>query len=384
MSLGPGRRAARLERTLIRRIFDSAPPDAINLGLGQPDLPTPAPMCDAGTDAIRQRRTGYTPTAGEPALREAIARHYEPFASGPGNVVVTVGSQEAMVAALLGLVDPGDEVLYPDPGYPAYPVVAELVGAVPVAYPLRAERRFRIDPDDVESRLTARTRTVILCSPSNPTGAIHGEDAIERIVQLLDERGIPWVSDEIYAALAYDAPAPSPRRRSPEGGLIVSGLSKSVSMTGWRVGWIVGPEALVERLTAIHQYLVTCASSISQAAALRAFSPEGREAADRILETFRHRRARMARELSRIPGLSVEPPDGAFYFFVDVSAFGSSLSLARRILERRKVVTVPGEAFGERGRGYLRISFAARDDDIVRGVRAIGEELTEAGERHSD
>jgi len=376
MSVRPARRAERLERTLIRRIFDSAPSDAINLGLGQPDLATPEAVCVAGIAAIRAGRTGYTSTAGDPELREAIARRYAPFASGPESVVVTAGSQEAMFVALLCLVDPGDEVLLPDPGYPAYPVVADLVGAVPVTYPLRPERAFRIDPEDIASRLTERTRVVILCSPSNPTGAVNRGEHVETLVRLLERRGVPWVSDEVYAGFAYEGEAPSPRRWSADGGLIVSGLSKDLSMTGWRVGWIVGPGALVERLSAIHQYLVTCASSISQAAALGAFSEEGIAATSEYVEIFRRRRALMAGELSRIPGIRFTLPDGAFYFFVDVSRFGSSLALGRRILERRNVVTIPGEAFGEGGRGYLRISFAAADSDIVRGVRAIGEELS--------
>jgi aspartate aminotransferase len=375
MSVTPARRVARLERTLIRRIFDAAPRDAINLGLGQPDLATPEPVCAAGIEAIRSGRTGYTATAGEPALREAIGRRYGSFARGASDVVVTVGSQEAIFAALLCLADPGDEVLFPDPGYPAYPVVAELVGARPIAYPLRAERGFRVDPADVGSRLTDRTRAVILCSPSNPTGAIHRGEDVEAIVRLLDRQGVAWVSDEIYAGFTYEGEAPSPREWSADGGLIVSGLSKDFSMTGWRVGWVIGPGDLAERLTAIHQHLVTCASSLSQAAALAAFSEGGAAAARGHLEIFRRRRDRMAAELSRIPKIRFEMPDGAFYFFVDVSDHGSSLSLANRILKRRGVITIPGEAFGERGRGYLRISFAATEDDITRGVGAIREEL---------
>lgn len=375
MSVTPARRVSRLERTLIRRIFDAAPRDAINLGLGQPDLATPVAVCVAGIEAIRTGRTRYTATAGDPTLREAIAGRYGSFARGAEQVVVTVGSQEAMFAALLCLVDPGDEVLFPDPGYPAYPVAAELVGALPIPYPLRKDRGFRIDPRDVESRLGERTRAVILCSPSNPTGAIHRAEDLERIVRLLDRRGVPWISDEIYAGQVYGGEAPSPRRWSDDGGLIVSGLSKEFSMTGWRVGWVVGPGHLVERLTAVHQYLVTCASSISQAAAQAAFTEAGADAAREYLEIFRRRRDLMAAELSRIPGIRFEMPDGAFYFFVDVSDYGSSLTLGRRILERCNVVTVPGEAFGDGGRGYLRISFAATENDIVQGVRAIRREL---------
>ena len=172
MSFPVARRMDGIERTLIRRIFDGAPKGSINLGLGQPDLPTPARICLAGIDGIVSGKTGYTSTAGDPAVRAAVAARYPGFAGGPENVVVTIGSQEAVFAAAMTLVDAGDEVLVPDPGYPAYPVVAQLLGATPAPYPLRPERGFRIDPADVVSRLTPRTRLVILCSPSNPTGAM--------------------------------------------------------------------------------------------------------------------------------------------------------------------------------------------------------------------
>jgi aspartate/methionine/tyrosine aminotransferase len=157
--------------------------------------------------------------------------------------------------------------------------------------------------------------------------------------------------------------------------VILSGLSKELSMTGWRVGWVVGPASLMDRVTAAHQYLVTCASSVSQRAALAAFTVSGLEAARAYLEIFRRRRDLMARELGRIDGVTFSPPDGAFYFFVDVRRFGPSLELAKRILDRRKVVTIPGEAFGDGGRGYLRISFAASEENIVRGIAAIADEL---------
>jgi aspartate/methionine/tyrosine aminotransferase len=375
MTLGPARRMDGIDRTLIRQIFDSAPAGAINLGLGQPDLPTPPRISEAGVAGIAAGRTAYTSTAGDPKLRAAIARRYEPFASGAENVVVTVGSQEALFAALLTILDPGDEVLYPDPGYPAYPVVARLVGAVPVAYPLHAARGFRLDPADVASRLTGRSRVVIVCSPSNPTGAVEREDDLRRLAALLETKGVAWVSDEIYAGFAYDGPVPSLSSFSREGGLVVSGLSKDLSMTGWRIGWAVGHAAILARIIATHQYLVTCASSVSQCAALAALSPEAEAERAEYLEIFRRRRALMAEELARIPRIRFELPQGAFYFFADFSAYGSSVDLCRRILDRRKVVTIPGEAFGRGAPGYVRLSFAATDEQIVAGIRAIADEL---------
>ncbi len=195
-------RARTIQRTLIRQVFDAAPPDAINLGLGQPDLPTPPNVCLAGLDAICRGRTGYTSTAGDPDLRQAVAERYGPFAAGAESVLITVGSQEAMFVSCLALVDPGAEVLFPDPGYPAYETVARLVGAEPVGYPLRPETGFRLLAEDVEGRLTSKTRLVILCAPSNPTGACPDREELRSVTDLLEARGIPWVSDEIYAGLA--------------------------------------------------------------------------------------------------------------------------------------------------------------------------------------
>jgi aspartate/methionine/tyrosine aminotransferase len=378
MTVRPSRRVESLERTLIRQIFDSAPKDAINLGLGQPDLPTPDVIARAGVAGIEEGRTGYTTTAGDIDLRRAIAGEYPGFAAGPESVVVHVGTQEAMFAAALALLDPGDELLIPDPGYPAYAEVAGLVGAEAVRYPLRAERAFRLDPADVESRIGERTRAVLLCSPSNPTGAVNRDEDLAALAALLEGRGIAWISDEIYAGFHYDGEVPSLARHS-RGGLVISGLSKTLSMTGWRIGWSVGPQELVRRMTAVHQYMVTCAPSVSQRAAVAAFTPEGRAEAERYRTLFARRRERMAAELARIPGLDVPKPDGAFYFYVDVRSRGSSLEIARTLLDREGVVVIPGEAFGPAGAGYLRLSFAAGDADIVRGVAALGKVLAAAG-----
>jgi len=375
VSLRVARRMDGVDRTLIRRIFDSAPPGSINLGLGQPDLATPPRISLAGIDGIARGKTGYTSTAGDPAVRASIAARYPGVATGAGNVVVTIGSQEAVFVSTMTLVDAGDDVLVPDPGYPAYPVVARLLGATAISYPLRPERAFRIDPDDVVSRLTPRTRLVILCSPSNPTGAMDLEADLALLAGELSRRGIPWLSDEIYAGFAYDRPAPSISRFMPEGGLVVSGLSKDLSMTGWRIGWVVGPEATVTRITAAHQYVVTCASSVSQAAALVALGEAAEADRADYLSIFRRRRALMAEELSTIPGLPVAMPEGAFYFFLDVRGFGSSEGIAERLLRDRRVIVIPGEAFGPLGAGFLRVSYAASDDDIRAGVRALGDEL---------
>ena len=372
----PAARMAGIERTLIRRIFESAPPGAINLGLGQPDLPTLDACALAGVEAIVEGRTSYTATAGDAELRERVARAYAPFAAGPSSVLITVGSQEALFLACLALLDPGDEILYPDPGYPAYPVVARLVGARATAYPLRAEREFRLDPADVLGRLGPTTRAVLLCAPHNPTGALIAPGDVRRLIAELERREVAWISDEIYAAFVYDRSFLSPASCSTaQGGLVISGVSKDASMTGWRVGFVVAADDLVERLVSAHQYVATCAPSISQRAACAAFTPQAARERRRNLARFGERRATMARELARVPGLRVVPPDGAFYYFVDVRAFGESIELARRAVVEQGVITIPGEAFGERGAGWLRVSFACDERDLVEGVRRLARTL---------
>jgi aspartate/methionine/tyrosine aminotransferase len=372
MSVEPSRRAAGVRRTLVRRFFDAAPADAINLGLGQPDVPTPASIAAAGVRAIRDGHTGYTTTAGLPELRRRIAGRYAGFCDGFEQVTVHSGSQQALYATLLTLIDPGQEVLIPDPGYPGYAPAVRLAGGLPVAYPLRASRGFQLDVDEIAARLRPGCGAVLLCNPGNPTGAVQGGEALGRLVDLLAERDVPWVSDEVYDGFVYEGRATGIWELS-RNGVVVSGLSKSCSMTGWRVGWSVAPEPLARRVTAVHQYLVTCSCSISQHAALAAFEPAGVSEAAEIVRRFRRRREVMARGLSRIDGVGFEPPAGSFYFFVDVSRYGASLALAERILERANVVTIPGVAFGEGGEGFLRLSFAAPGAKIREGLARIAE-----------
>ncbi|ANM28761.1 hypothetical protein ABI59_02760 [Acidobacteria bacterium Mor1] len=368
MSVRLSQRISGVQRTLIRQMFDAAPAGAINLGLGQPDLPTPGVVAEAGHAAIDQGRTGYTTTAGDPELRQHIAANYPGFVSAAEEVVVTVGSQEALYATFLALTDPGDEVLLPDPGYPAYPTVARLVGAVPRTYPLRAERGFVPDPDEIGGLITPRTRVLLLCSPSNPTGAVTDPETTRALTDLAASRGISWISDEVYAAFVYDRPAGFPWQTGAGNGVVVSSLSKNVSMTGWRVGWAAAPAEVATKITAAHQHLATCAPSISQRAAVAAFSAEGRVAEREYLEEFRARRDLMEGLLRKIPGVDPGTPAGAFYIFADVRAHGDSTALAWRLLEEQQVVTVPGEAFGAAGAGYLRLSYAASREAIREGV----------------
>jgi aspartate aminotransferase len=375
MSLPVARRHAALRRTLIRELFESAPPDTLNLGLGQPDLVTPEPIRRAGVRAIEEGWTGYSPTAGYPGLREAVAERYPGFCSGPEGVVVTVGAEEAVCLALFTLLDPGDEVLVPDPGFPSYPVVTRLAGGVPVPYPLRAERGFELDPADIEKRLGERTRLVILCNPSNPAGAVEEEATLRELARLAERRDFYWLADEIYEAFDYESRHVSLARLSDRG-LVVSGVSKSLSMTGWRIGWLASADpAFAAKATALHQYLVTCSCSISQRAAEAALGEEGRACQRELVERFRRRRDLLRASLEQKAGLSLSPPRGAFYLFADVRRWGNSLALARRLIDEARVMTVPGEAFGAQAAGWLRLSYAASEEVLEEAAERIARVL---------
>jgi aminotransferase len=220
--------------------------------------------------------------------------------------------------------------------------------------------------------MTPETALVILNAPANPTGRNHPRAALERVVGILARRGVPWLSDEVYARLSFDDSFVSPLELAPQGGVVISGLSKELCMTGWRIGWLVAPEAIIDKAAAVHQQMVTCASSISQQAARAAFTPAGLRASQRWKAALLRRREWMHRALSRIPEIAFARPEGAFYYFVDVSRHGDSMQVAQRLLSERKVIAIPGVAFGPGGEGYLRLSFAATEADIEQGVAALG------------
>ncbi|HKY31427.1 MAG TPA: aminotransferase class I/II-fold pyridoxal phosphate-dependent enzyme [Candidatus Polarisedimenticolia bacterium] len=363
-----------VERTVIRQIFDAAPAGAINFGLGQPDLPTPDVVKKAGIEAILRDRTRYTVTAGDADLREAIAARYPGFAEGPDSVVVTIGTGEAVFLACSALLEPGDDVLVPDPGFPTYATTARILGARPIGYPLRPENGFGLDPEDVARCLTPATRLVVLNSPGNPTGGVDTGEALDRVAALAEQRGFVWMSDEIYSSFLYEGTFESLSTRSRRG-VVVSGLSKEASMAGWRAGWLAAEPAFAHACTAMHQYVATCAPSISQRAALAALSPEGREAAATIVQRFRRRRDRALEILAGARRARVPRPAGAFYLFADVSAVGDSMTVCQELMHRG-VITIPGSAFGSRGEGWLRISYAAPEDDLERGMAIVRDVLS--------
>lgn len=371
----PAARLRGIEKSLIRQLFDRAKPGSINLGLGEPDLPTPDVVRREAARVALEEQNGYTTHAGLPSLRERIATDYPQLNLTPERVVVTAGSQEALYLALMTVVEEGDDVLIPDPGFVAYPTIVRMAGGNPVRYRLPSASGFGFDAEEFRRALTPRTKAVVVISPSNPTGRVLTREDLAAMTDALNDTRAFIISDEIYRDLYYTPERPaSPSEFYTERVLIVSGLSKSLSMTGWRLGWICGHAGAVASALVLHGYVTTCASTISQKAALAAWTEEAEKARAGFRRTFRERRDYLIETLSSELKLTAVAPDGAFYAMVDVRAHGDSMSVAEKLLEHG-VITVPGSAFGSEGEGYLRISFCAEPPVIKEGLRRMKEAI---------
>ncbi|MET0626473.1 MAG: aminotransferase class I/II-fold pyridoxal phosphate-dependent enzyme [Pyrinomonadaceae bacterium] len=367
----PARRLRGIQKSVIRQVFDRARPGSINLGLGEPDLPTPDVIRREAARVVTEEQNGYTSHAGLPALRERVAADYSHLELTPEQVVVTAGSQEALYLALLTLVDEGDEVLIPDPGFVAYPTIVRMGGGVPKFYRLPAPKDFAFDAEDFRRQLTPRTRVVVCISPSNPTGRVLSRAELIEMAGALEGTGVYVISDEIYRDLYFTGERPSSISEfRTERAVVLGGLSKSMSMTGWRLGWLCGDADVVRSALVLHGYTTTCASTVSQKAALAAWTDEADAARAVVRRTFRERRDHLLALLSTELNLRAVEPEGAFYTMVDVSAHGDSMAVAERLLEAG-VITVPGSAFGPEGEGFLRVSFCADLAVISEGVRRM-------------
>ncbi|MEQ8765822.1 MAG: pyridoxal phosphate-dependent aminotransferase [Planctomycetota bacterium] len=374
---GLASRTRGFERTLIRKMYDEAPKQAIDLGIGQPDLDPPQALQRAAEEAAHAGGA-YSTNPGLIELREAIARRY-PFRSGADEIVVTVGSAEAISLAFFALVEPGTKVLVPDPGYPAYANLARLLGAEPASYPLRANYQYSLQADDILDRLDEEVSLVIFNSPGNPTGGVHAEEQLARVVSELKWQGIPFVSDEVYEAYCY-SPAKhfSPASLAPELGITVTSLSKSHNLMGWRIGWLAAPAPWIPSLVALHQHVVTCAPTLAQRVAIAALAGAGADEIERNLERFAKRRTLALERLADIPQLECVWAEGAFYCFVNVPGCESSLELARFLMRETGVITIPGIGFGSRGEGCLRVSYAVDEQTLERGLEALARGLEKA------
>lgn len=372
----PARRLRGIQKSMIRQVFDRALPGSVNLGLGEPDLPTPDVIRREAARVALEEQNGYTPHAGLLLLRERVATEYPHLKLAPEQVVITAGSQEALYLVLLTLVDEGDEVLIPDPGFVAYPTIVRMAGGVPKFYRMPAARGFAFDAEEFRRQLSPRTKAVVCISPSNPTGRVLAREELKALAAALEGTGVYVVSDEIYRDLYFTGERPaSVSEFYKERAVIIGGLSKSMSMTGWRLGWMCGDADVTKSALVLHGYTTTCASTVSQKAALAAWTEEAAQARERHRQIFRERRDHLLDLLASELNLRAVTPDGAFYAMVDVSRHGDSVGVAERLLEHR-VVTVPGAAFGAEGEGHLRVSFCADLPVISEGVRRMKEALT--------
>ncbi len=369
------RRLQSVQPTLIRQIFERALPDSINFGLGEPDLPTPQFMREEAARVVLEEQNGYTSHAGILPLREKIAEQYQHLNLQPNQVCVTVGSQEAMSAAFLAIVDDGDEVLIPNPSFPAYANCVKISGGEPVYYRLPAEKDFAFDIEEFKSRITPKTKAAVIISPSNPTGKILAPEDLQQIADALKDTGIYLISDEIYSDLYFTPAAPRSASEVYERTIIVSGLSKSLSMTGWRVGWLASSQTdVVKAALTLHGFLAVCTSTISQKASLLGWTAEAEQSKRQAREIYKRRGEFLIDVLQKEIGLRGTSPEGAFYTMLDVRSLGDDVEIAEKFLQNR-VITVPGIAFGTEARGFLRVSFCNTEERMAEGVRRMKQAL---------
>jgi aspartate aminotransferase len=363
-----------LQPTLIRQFFERALPDSINFGLGEPDLPTPEFMRREAARIAIEEQNGYTSHAGIPALRKLIADQYPHLDLGLDDVVVTCGSQEAMTAAFLSIVDVDNEVLLPNPSFPAYDACVRISQGKPVYYRLPADKDFAFDIDEFRAGITPKTRAAVVISPSNPTGKILTETDLKNIAEALKDTGIFLISDEIYSDL-YFTERPRSASEFYDKTIIVSGLSKSLSMTGWRLGWAASKQADVSRaIQVLHGFLTVCTSAITQKASLLAWTAEAEAAKQHAREVYKERGNFLVGLFESELGLHATSPEGAFYTMLDIRSLGGDIEVAEKCLQNR-VITVPGIAFGDEAAGFLRVSFCNTEERIVEGVRRMKEAL---------
>jgi aspartate aminotransferase len=369
-------RVRTVEISGIRAMFEAAPPNAINLGLGEPDFEPPPEVVEALCAAVRDGMNHYGPSAGILALRDKVAERYrdrEPRTSRE-NVIITGSGSEGLMAAALTLYDPGDEVLVPNPGFVLYGPHARLMGATPVPYPLPARRRYLPDLDELERLVTRRTRAIVVNSPSNPTGGVFPSGLVDRIVAFADRHDLTILSDEVYEEIVYDGRFASFWGRTDRV-VIVNSFSKTLAMTGWRIGFLVAPRTLALDLNKMHYHIMACPSTPAQAAVLAGLS-FSQKAIQGMVREFRARRSLVVRLLARIPGVEIVPPAGAFYAFPRFRWRKSSSEVATALL-RRGVITTPGDAFGSLGASHLRLSFAASRAKLEQGIGILQEYANE-------
>ena len=350
--------------------------DIVHLEIGEPDFDTPAHIREAAKRALDGGATHYGPAAGLPELREAIAKDVEATRNipvMPEEIVVTPGAKPIMYFVITALVNPGDEVIYPNPGFPIYESVINFVGGVPVPIPLREESGFGFDLDVFERSASSRTKLIIINSPQNPTGGVLEPDQLGRIAEIAKRYRIPVLADEIYKSFLYESEFASITRFPGMKDLVIilDGFSKSYAMTGWRLGYGVMPEVLAEHVTRLMVNSNSCTASFTQLAGIAALQGDQTPVAKMVAE-FRRRRDLIVEGLSRLPGVSCRSPRGAFYVFPNVTALGRpSAEVAEALLKEAGVAALGGTAFGQYGEGYLRLSYANSEANLRKALERM-------------
>ncbi len=367
---------SRMKRSGIRELMDLAwaTPGAIHLEVGEPDFPTPDHIVEAACRAAMDGFTKYTPNAGITPLREAIVRKFErknKIEVTLDNIVVTPGAVCSMATSLLALIDHEDEVLIPDPGWPNYEMMVLSQGGVPVGYPLDRDRGFKVALDAFESKISPKTKVIILNSPSNPTGGVLQEETLKSLMEIASKWDLYVISDEIYEDIIYTGEHISTARFDSDGRVLtVSGVSKSYAMTGWRIGYVAAPLHIAQVIAKIQEPYVSCPVSVSQVAAQAALEgPE--DCVKDMVKAYKERRDAVL-DILQVNDLYSYTPEGAFYLLVDVSRSGiDSYSFSLELLKEKKVAVAPGEAFGIAAKDYIRISFGAHKDNLIEGTNRL-------------
>jgi aspartate aminotransferase len=362
------------------RKLESEGKKIVHLEIGEPDFATPDNIVEAAIGAMQNGYTHYTPASGIFEAREAVAQFVSKMLKtqiDPADVVLVPGSKNVLLFTLLACVEPGDEVILPDPGYPAYASQVNFIGAVPRLVTLREESGFRMDLEELESLVTPKTRMLIINTPQNPTGGILTDEDVDFVCELAQKHDLLVVSDEIYSQLVYGFEHISPLSRDGmrERTVLMDGLSKSYAMTGWRLGYAVAPRALAAKLDTLMINSSSCAAAFTQIAAIEALgSPESEHAVRRMVKVFEHRRDLVVDGLNEIPGVRCHRPQGSFYVFPNIQGTGfEEHDLASRLLNEAGVAVLPGTAFGPAGKGFIRLAYTQSEDELRLGLSRIKE-----------
>ena len=371
---------AQMRPSPIRKMFEMAlgMENVVHLSLGEPDFSTPINIKEAAIESLTRGETHYTPNAGSPLLKRAIAKHlkvYDKVEYDPETeVVVTASGMEALYLTMLAILDPGDEVILADPSYVNYRDQVVMCNAIPKFVQVDQKEGFNFNCENLRKAINSKTKAILMNTPANPTGAVASRELLEKIAQIAIENDLLIIFDEVYKYFLYDdlefcniASIPGMKERT----IVIDSFSKTYAMTGWRIGYIAGPKEITEKIPKIHENIVSCVAAFMQCAAIEALE-NSKAAIEQMKKEYLTRRDIIYNGISKIEGLSCLKPQGAFYLFVDIKRLGlSSEEFALRMLREGGVVLLPGSAFGESGEGFVRLSYATSIENIQEGLRRI-------------